>query len=187
MERVDWSQGIRRIIDPGRKFMVCQGHPGRVRHVSTLYHIPLTMVATGSGLVLSTTTSVHWRVRTTRWRGPTQTCCKLPCPSSKSIPRLITYYRHPRETFGHPSKMRIFAQNVAEWLPHGIITFFLERSKHLGIVRLRENREESRQVARTLIDQKQEELTGGTPQRDILSLLGSSLSSWSRNDTNGVI
>ena len=160
---------------------------GCVRHTSILYHIPLTMVLTGSGLVLSTTTSVRWRVRTTRWCGLTQTCCTLACPSSESIPRLMTYHRHPRETFGHPGKVRMFAQDLAERLPRGIITCFLERSKHPGIVRLRENREESRRVARALIHQKREELMAGTPQRDILSLLGSSLPPQSWNDTNGVI
>jgi len=39
------------------------------------------------------------------------------------------------------------------------------------IVGLRENGKEARRVARTLINQKQEGLTAGTPQRDLLSLL----------------
>ena len=87
----------------------------------------------------------------------------------------MTHHRHPRESFGHPGKMRIFAQNVAEWLPHGCITYFLETSKDPKVVGIRENREEARRVARTLIDQKQDGLTDGVPQRDILSLLGSPL------------
>ena len=83
--------------------------------------------------------------------------------------------------------MRVFAENVAERLPREIITCFLERSKHLRVVRFRGNREESRRIARTLIDQKQEELMVGAAQRDILNLLGSppSLRGW--NDTNVVI
>lgn len=81
-------------------------------------------------------------------------------------------HRYPRESFGHAGKMRIFAQNISEWLPGGIITSFLERSRHLGIVRLRQNREEARRVARTLIDQRREWLAAEAPRRDILSLLG---------------
>ena len=103
------------------------------------------------------------------------------------IPRLMKWHRYPRESFGHTGKMRIFAQNVLEWLPDGIITSFLERSKHVGVVRLRQNREEARRVARTLIDQKREGLAVEAPRRDILSLLGSPLSPRSWNDANGVI
>ena len=97
---------------------------------------------------------------------------------------LTTYHRHPRESFGHPGKLRLFAMNVAEWLPRGIITLFLERSKHPMAIGLRENREESRRVARTLIDQKRRTLTVGG---DILSLLGSCLPPRSWNGTNAVI
>ena len=98
----------------------------------------------------------------------------------------MTYHRFHRESFGHPRKIRVFAQNVAEWLPHGIITFFLERSKNPTVVRLRQNREEARRVARTLIDQKQEALTIEA-RKDILSLLGSPMSPRSRNDADGVV
>ena len=80
--------------------------------------------------------------------------------------------------------MSTFVRNVAEWLPPGIITCFLERSKRIGIVKLRENRKESRRVARMLIDQKRE---GPAVGGDILSLLGLSLSSRSRNDAKDVI
>ena len=96
----------------------------------------------------------------------------------------MAYRRHPQGSLGHPSKLRIFAQNVVEWLPHGIITFFLERSKHPMAIGFRANREESRRVSRTLIDQKRQGITIGG---DILSLLGSPLSPRSWNGTNGVI
>ena len=96
----------------------------------------------------------------------------------------MTYHRHPRESFGHPGKLRFFAQNVVEWLPHGIVTCFLERSKHPMAIGLRKNREESRRVSRALIDQKRRGLTVGG---DVLSLLGSPLSPQSWNGTNGVI
>ena len=68
--------------------------------------------------------------------------------------------------------MGVFFRNFAEWLPPGIVAYFLERSKRMGIVKLRENRKESRRVARTLIDQKRE---GSVVGGDILSLLGLSV------------
>ena len=167
--------------------MVYQGNPGRVRRTFTLYHTPLMTVPTGSELVLLTTILVRWTMWTTRWRGLSPTWCTLPHLRSKGIQRLMTYHRFHRESFGHPRKIRIFAQNVAERLPHGVITFFLERSKNPTVVRLRKNRDEARRVARTLIDQKQEALTVEDPRKDILSLLGSPQSPLSWNDADGVI
>jgi cytochrome P450 len=75
---------------------------------------------------------------------------------------------------GLPPKGRVFFQNIARLLPHGVITWLFERSKEGGLVTLRQNRAEAHRVARKLIELKREELKAETSQRDVLSLLGSS-------------
>jgi hypothetical protein len=68
---------------------------------------------------------------------------------------------------------------VPERYPH--LAFRNEPSP--GQVKLRENRDEAHRVARVLIDAKREELKAGTSRRDLMSLLGSPLST--RNRTSG--
>ena len=90
---------------------------------------------------------------------------------------------YSQEAFGNPTKERTFFQNTAGWFPNGLITWVFERGQSPGQVKLRENRDEARRVARTLIDAKREELKAGTARRDLMSLLGSPLSA--RNRVSG--
>ena len=92
------------------------------------------------------------------------------------------------ESFGPPTKGRIFAQGASRWLPNGLLTWSFERSRSPGPLKLRQNRDEAHRVARTLIDQKEDELRAGTSRRDLMSLLGSPPSTRDcKSYTNGII
>jgi cytochrome P450 len=76
------------------------------------------------------------------------------------------------ESSCRPSKGRTLFRNVTRLLPGGVLTWLFERSRKEGAVKLRQNRAETHSVARKMIKEKREELRAGTPQPDILSLLG---------------
>ena len=76
--------------------------------------------------------------------------------------------------FTLPPKGHIFVQNVARWLPGGVLTWLSERSRGEVPIKLQRNRAEAHRVAQELIEAKKEELRAGASRTDILSLLGSS-------------
>jgi len=78
------------------------------------------------------------------------------------------------EAFGTPSKGRIFVMNALRWAPKGFATWMSERDQSPGMVHIRKHREHVHEVATKLIEEKRQELKDGTPQRDVLSLLGRS-------------
>ena len=82
--------------------------------------------------------------------------------------------------FGNPPRARVFFQNVANWLPSGLITWFFERNQSPGLVNLRQNRDEAYRIAWALIDAKREEVKAGTSRRDVMGLLGSNSSAQNR-------
>lgn len=59
-----------------------------------------------------------------------------------------------------------------KWAPPGFTPWILERDQSPGMANIRENRTYAREVAVKLIEDKKQELNDGTPQRDLLSLLG---------------
>ena len=59
-------------------------------------------------------------------------------------------------------------------VPKGFLAWLMERDQRPGMVKLRENRAYAHKVAAKLIQDKKQELKDGTPQKDLLSLLGSS-------------
>ena len=139
---------------------------------------------TGLELVRSSTTSVHWMIRTTRWRELILTCCMSQSLHFDRTPCFTVYYRIDSTSGVYPSKGMIFFQNVAGWLPNGFLTWLSERSQAPSQVRLRQNRVEAHHVARALIDIKKEELRAGTSRRDLMSLLSPSPSTRNGGGTN---
>ena len=99
----------------------------------------------------------------------------------QQISLLTVFYSH--EAFGNPPKELLFFKDVMDWFPSGFLTWFFEKSQSLGQTKLQQNRDEAHRVARVLIDAKREELKAGTSRRDLMSLLGSLLST--RNCTSG--
>ena len=68
----------------------------------------------------------------------------------------------------------MFIADVAQYFPYGVISWFFEKDKKPGSVKIRENREQTHAVARTLIDAKRENMRNGDQGKDILSLLSRS-------------
>ena len=71
-----------------------------------------------------------------------------------------------------------------KWAPKGFGSWLLDKNESPGIVRLRENKTYTRDVAAKLIEEKKKELKDGTSRRDLLSLLGPSCLSFLQQ-TNG--
>jgi hypothetical protein len=85
--------------------------------------------------------------------------------------------------FGNLTKEFFFFRDAINLLPSGILTWILEKGPSYRHTNLKQNRDEAHRVARALIGAKREELKAGTSQRDLMSLLGSSL--FTRNPTSG--
>ena len=68
----------------------------------------------------------------------------------------------------------MFMIDALRFAPKGTITWLMERDKRPAMVRLRENRACVYEVAAKLVEDKRQELKSGNPQKDLLSLLGSS-------------
>ena len=75
--------------------------------------------------------------------------------------------------FGYPSKERLFVMDGFKWTPPGFATWILDKDKSPGMVNLRQNRIYAHEVAAKLVEEKRQELKGGTSRRDVMSLLGS--------------
>ena len=78
-------------------------------------------------------------------------------------------------SFGNPSRSLLLIMSIMGWFP-GLITWMFNNSNDPGMQKLRRNKDEAHRVARKLLDSKRQELKDGTPRKDILSLLGLSLS-----------
>ena len=70
--------------------------------------------------------------------------------------------------------------DAMKWAPEGFVAWMADRDKRPGMVGLRENRTYAHEVAAELIEEKRQELKDGSPRKDILSLLGSSMIPLSR-------
>lgn len=77
--------------------------------------------------------------------------------------------------FGIPSQLLLFFMAVIGLFP-GLLTWLCDNSSDPGMQRLRQNKDEAHKVARKLLDSKRQELKAGTPRKDLMSLLGLSLS-----------
>ena len=66
--------------------------------------------------------------------------------------------------------------DATKFAPKGFIIWLMEKAKHPVIVSFRENRVCVGEVAAKIVEDKRQELKlkSGVPQKDILSLLGSS-------------
>ena len=73
--------------------------------------------------------------------------------------------------FGDTSRSLVFIMSITRWLP-GLLTWIYDHSSHPGILKLRQNKAETRTVAKGLLDIKRQELKDGAPRKDIMSLLG---------------
>ena len=87
---------------------------------------------------------------------------------------------HSFNAFATPPKERLFVMDAFKWAPEGFLSWYLERDKRPGMVKLRENRTYTHEVAAKLIKEKRRELSDGTSQKDLLSLLGSSFVSFTK-------
>ena len=70
-----------------------------------------------------------------------------------------------------PPPVQMFVSDAAQYFPSGIITWLFERDKKPGSVKIRENRRQAHAVARTLIDEKRENMRNGDQGKDVLSSL----------------
>ena len=80
-------------------------------------------------------------------------------------------------SFGVPSRLFIFLMCVAGWFP-GLLPWLCDNSNDPGMKNLRWNKVSAHTVARELVDSKRQELKAGTPRKDLMSMLGSLLSSF---------
>lgn len=87
---------------------------------------------------------------------------------------IVTIDFHSFNVLGKPSKRRLFMMDSFKWAPKGFGSWLLDKNESPGIVRLRENKTYTRDVAAKLIEEKKKELKDGTSRRDLLSLLGPS-------------
>lgn len=116
---------------------------------------------------------VHWMVQTTRSHEHMIIRRMSRFLDFEGTARLITYDSSDTNLFSHPSKGRVFFQNITKLLPRGVLTWLSERGREESLVMLRRNRAEVHRVAWKLVELKREELKAGTSRRDVLSLLGS--------------
>jgi hypothetical protein len=86
---------------------------------------------------------------------------------------IVTIVFRSFEAFGKLSKGQLFMMDALRWAPSGFISWVFKADKSPGLVRVRENRVYVHEVATKLIEEKRQELKDGTPQRDVLTLLGS--------------
>jgi hypothetical protein len=108
----------------------------------------------------------------------------LVCVSFPSnISAIVTVVFHSFDAFGRLSKGEIFMMDALGWVPTGFITWIFEMDKRPGMARLRENRKHAHEVAAKLIEEKRQELKDGNPQRDVMTLLGSSRATFVGPDT----
>jgi len=76
---------------------------------------------------------------------------------------------------GNPSRWLVFFMAITGWFP-GLITWLAGSSSDPGMQNLRRNKDQGRIVARELLDSKRQELKDGMARKDVMSLLGLSLS-----------
>ena len=76
---------------------------------------------------------------------------------------------------GKPSRWLVFFMAITGWFP-GLITWLFDNSSDPGMQNLRRNRDQGRIVARKLLNSKRQELKDGMVRKDVMSLLGLSLS-----------
>ena len=81
-------------------------------------------------------------------------------------------------SFGNASRSLVFTVSIAKWFPR-LITWIFTHSNRPGMQQARQNRVEVRAVARRLLDSKRQELKDGVSRKDVMSLLGSLLPSFS--------
>jgi len=67
--------------------------------------------------------------------------------------------------------------SITGWFP-GLITWIFSISGDPGLQNLRQNKHQGRVAARKLLDAKRQELKDGTARKDVMSLLGSLLPSF---------
>ena len=78
------------------------------------------------------------------------------------------------DAFAWPTKARLFVLDALRFAPKRFITWSMKVDEGPGMAKIRENRKCAREVAVKLVEDKKQELTSGKPQKDLLSLLGSS-------------
>ena len=99
----------------------------------------------------------------------------------------MTLVSHSAGAFVGISKAQLFAINALRWAPTGFATWMFDRDQRPGMVKIRENRKYTREVAVKLIEEKKQELKDGNARRDVLSLLGSSCVALMKLGTRGNI
>ena len=133
-----------------------------------------------SGQQVLTMTLGRWKTAITSSPNPIPTLCTVSFFLSKRD--VITIDFHRSDVFAPPSKGYLFMMDALRFSPKGSIAWLMERGKHPAAMRMLENRACVGEVATKLIHDRRQEmsLNGGTPQKDILSLLGSFLADLSK-------
>ena len=84
-------------------------------------------------------------------------------------------YTYRNSAFGtKPPLVDMFVSDVAQYFPYGTMSWAFEKDKKPGSVKIRENKKQAHAVARTLIDEKLENMRNGDEGKDVLSLLSES-------------
>ena len=74
--------------------------------------------------------------------------------------------------FGAPSKLRLLIVALSPYLPHWLLDLLYDYMPGAGLARARENRRVATKAAKDLVESKIQEIEGGKPGKDILTLLG---------------
>jgi hypothetical protein len=119
---------------------------------------------------LLTMTSGVWRMLTANSQSRIKTCCMF-SPFFCML-AIVMFVPHSFDSFGNLSKRQIFMRDALAWAPAALAAWILEVDQRPGLVRLRENRACSHEVAVNLIEGKRQELKNSASQRDVLTLLG---------------
>ena len=77
-------------------------------------------------------------------------------------------------TFGGMTRGRMLFMNLYRRLPGWFVRYTFEAALGASLQKAKENRDHVHRVARELIEQKRKEVVVGQPEKDVLSLLGSS-------------
>lgn len=88
---------------------------------------------------------------------------------------VVTIVFHSFNSFGKPSKGRLFMGDAFKWAPAGFATWYHERDQSPGMVKIRENKKYVHEVAAKLIKERRQEIKDGTSQKDVLTLLSASM------------
>jgi hypothetical protein len=86
----------------------------------------------------------------------------------------VTILFHSFKGYGRVTDGTLHLTDVMKWTPESFVALMADRDERQGMVGLQGNKIYAHEVAAKLIDEKRQELKGGSSWEDIFSLLGTS-------------